>query len=86
MVAEVCTQPVGRVALLHLEATQPVILAGPAAAVWELIDGYRDQADVVAELEAAFEGAVGQLAHQVEGFLASLEAQHLIEVSDQAGK
>jgi pyrroloquinoline quinone biosynthesis protein D len=72
--------------LLHLDAAQPVVLAGPAAAIWELLDGRRDQTDVVAELETVFEGTAGQLAHQVEGFLANLEAQHLIEAADQAGK
>lgn len=85
-VAEVCTESIERVALLHLDATQPFVLTGPAAAVWELIDGRRDHADVIAELETVFEDTAGQLAHQVEGFLASLEAQHLIEAADQAGK
>ena len=83
--AEVCTESVGRVALLHLDAAQPVVLAGPAAAIWELLDGRRDQTDVITELETVFEGAAGQLAEQVEGFLASLEAQHLIEAADEAG-
>jgi pyrroloquinoline quinone biosynthesis protein D len=44
-----------------------------------LIDGRRDQADIIAELEASFEDAAGQLVRQVEAFLASLEAQRLIE-------
>lgn len=78
-VAEVRTESTGRVALLHLDATQPVVLEGTAATIWELLDGHRDQADVIAELEAAFEDAAGQLADQVEAFLASLEAQRLIE-------
>ncbi|MBT2596598.1 PqqD family protein [Arthrobacter sp. ISL-72] len=81
LVAEVRTESAGRVALLHLDATQPVVLDGTAAAIWELIDGRRDQSDVIAELEATFEDAAGQLAHQVDGFLAGLEAQHLIEAS-----
>ncbi|MDQ0078453.1 pyrroloquinoline quinone biosynthesis peptide chaperone PqqD [Arthrobacter oryzae] len=81
LVAEVRTEPAGRVALLHLDATQPVVLDGTAAAIWELIDGRRDHAEVIAELEAAFEDAAGQLAHQVEAFLASLEAQRLIEAA-----
>ena len=84
--AEARTESGGRVALLHLDATQPVVLSGPAAAIWQLIDGRRDQADVIAELDAAFEDKAGQLAQQVEGFLAGLAAQHLIEAADQAGK
>lgn len=86
LVAEVRTEAAGRVALLHLDASQPVVLAGPAEAVWQLIDGRRDEADVIAELKAEFEDTAGQLARQVEGFLASLEAQRLIEATDEAGK
>ena len=80
-VAQARTESTSRVALLHLDATQPVVLDGTAAAIWELIDGRRDQADLIAVLEAAFEDEAGQLAHQVEAFLASLEAQNLIEAS-----
>ena len=85
LVAEVRTESTNRVALLHLDATQPVVLDGTAAAIWELIDGRRDQADVIAELEATFEDAAGQLAQQVENFLASLEAQRLIEAAGIPG-
>ena len=84
LVAEVRTESAGRVALLHVDATHPVVLDGTAAAIWALIDGRRAQADVIAELEATFEDAAGQLALQVEGFLASLEAQRLIEISGSA--
>ena len=84
LVAEVRTASEGRVALLHLDATQPVVLAGPGVAIWQLIDGRRDQADVIAVLEAAFEDMAGQLPQQVEDFLASLEAQQLIEAVDEA--
>ena len=74
--------------VLNAEVTsndgQPVVLDGTAAAIWALIDGRRDQADVIAELEATFEDAAGQLAPG-GGFLASLEAQRLIE-ADRAAK
>ena len=82
LVAEVRTESTGRVALLHLDATQPVVLDGTAAAIWELLDGRRDQPDVIAELEANFEDNSNQLASQVEAFLASLEAQRLIELQN----
>lgn len=85
LVAEVRTESTQRVALLHLDATQPVVLEGTAATIWELIDGRRDQAAVIAELEATFEDAAGQLAQQVEDFLASLEAQRLIEAAGGQG-
>ena len=85
LVAEVRTESTDRVALLHLDATQPVVLEGTGATIWELIDGRRDQAAVIAELEATFEDAAGQLAQQVENFLASLEAQRLIEAAGIPG-
>ena len=84
LVAEVCTQPRARVALLHLDATQPVVLEGPAAVIWDLIDGQRSERDIFAELEATFEDQSGQMQAQVEGFLASLEAQRLIEAASGA--
>jgi len=86
LVAEVRTESEGRVALLHLDATQPVVLDGTAAAIWELIDGRRNQAELIAELEAAFEDSAGQLADQVEAFLASLEAERLIEAMPNTSK
>lgn len=81
LVAEVCTEPRARVALLHLDANQPVVLEGPAAVIWDLIDGQRSEQDIFAELEATFEDQSGQMQAQVEGFLASLEAQRLIEAA-----
>ncbi|MGX5714878.1 PqqD family protein [Arthrobacter sp. MAHUQ-56] len=84
LVAEVCTRPRARVALLHLDATQPVVLEGPAAVIWDLIDGQRTQQDILAELEATFDDQSGQMQAHVEGFLASLEAQRLIEAASGA--
>ena len=80
-VAQVRTHSANRVALLHLDATQPVVLEGPAAAIWDLIDGQRTQQDLLAELEAAFEDQAGHMQAQVESFLAGLEAQRLIEAA-----
>ncbi|MGN7200852.1 PqqD family protein [Arthrobacter sp. SAFR-044] len=84
-VAQVCTKPRARVALLHLDATQPVVLEGPAAVIWDLIDGQRSEREILAELEITFEDQAGQMQAQVEGFLASLEAQRLIEAAPGAG-
>jgi pyrroloquinoline quinone biosynthesis protein D len=86
LVAEARTVTADRVALLHLDAAQPVLLAGPAAAIWQLLDGCRDEADVIAELQAEYADTAGRLARQVEDFLAGLEAQRLIEAADEAGK
>lgn len=81
LVAEVRTHGQDRVALLHLDATQPVVLEGTAATIWDLIDGRRDQTEVIAELDAMFEDSSGQLASQVEAFLIGLEAARLIEAA-----
>lgn len=81
LVAEARTQSEGRVALLHLDATQPVVLEGTAATIWDLINGHRSEQDILTELEATFEDQAGHMQDQVEGFLASLEAQRLIEAA-----
>ena len=81
LVAEVRTDPANRVALLHLDATQPVVLEGTAAVIWNLIDGQRTEQSILTELEASFEDHSRQIQAQVESFLASLEAQRLIEAA-----
>ena len=84
LVAEARTGGRGRVALLHLNDTQPVVLEGPAAAIWDLIDGQRSEQDILAELEATFEDVLGEMQVQAERFLASLEARRLIEPAHSA--
>lgn len=84
LVAEVRTQPKRRVALLHLDETQPVVLEGPAAVIWELIDGHRSEQEIFSELEESFEDDLGQMQAQAELFLASLEARRLIEPASAA--
>lgn len=78
-VAQVRSQHLGRVALLHLDENQPVVLEGPAAVIWELIDGHRSEQDIFSELEETFEDELGQMQAQAGLFLASLEARRLIE-------
>ncbi|WP_426763944.1 PqqD family protein [Pseudarthrobacter sp. 1G09] len=73
-----------RVALLHLDESQPVVLEGPAAVIWELIDGQRSEQEIFNELEASFEDELGQMQAQAELFLASLEARRLIEPASAA--
>ncbi|PNI07341.1 PqqD family protein [Arthrobacter sp. AFG7.2] len=81
LVAEVRSDPAKRVALLHLDSTQPVVLEGTAAVIWDLIDGQRTEQSILAELEAGFEDPSGEMQAQVESFLASLQAQRLIEAA-----
>jgi pyrroloquinoline quinone biosynthesis protein D len=84
-VAQVRTN-LNRVALLHLDANQPVVLEGPAAAIWELIDGQRTEQGIVAELQGSFEDESGQMQSQVAAFLNTLKKQHLIEPASAAGQ
>ena len=85
-VAQVRTESANRVALLHLDANQPVVLEGPAAAIWELIDGQRTEQGILAELQATFEDESGQMESQVAAFLNTLKKQHLIEPASAAGQ
>lgn len=85
-VAQVRTESANRVAVLHLDANQPVVLEGTAAAIWELIDGQRTAEEILAELEASFEDESGQMESQIAGFLAHLQNQHLIEPASAAGQ
>ena len=80
-VAQVCTKPRNRFALLHLDAVRPVVLEGPAAVIWDLIDGQRSEQEIFSELEATFEDQSGQMQAQVESFLANLEEQRLVEAA-----
>jgi pyrroloquinoline quinone biosynthesis protein D len=84
LVAEVRSQSRSRVALLHLDETQPVVLEGPAAVIWELIDGHRSEQEIFSELEETFVDEIGQIQAQAELFLASLEARRLIEPANAA--
>jgi predicted ATPase len=79
--AVVRTELTNRVALLQLDATQPVVLEGTAAIIWDLIDGQRTEQSILAELQAGFEDPEGQMQAHVEHFLAGLEAQRLIEAA-----
>ncbi|MDQ0000061.1 pyrroloquinoline quinone biosynthesis peptide chaperone PqqD [Pseudarthrobacter sulfonivorans] len=85
-VAQVRTESANRVALLHLDANQPVVLEGTAAAIWELIDGQRTVQEILAELEARFDDESGQMVSQVADFLEHLQKQHLIEPASAAGQ
>jgi pyrroloquinoline quinone biosynthesis protein D len=85
-VAQVRTESANRVAVLHLDANQPVVLEGPAAAIWELIDGERTEQGIMAELQASFEDESGQMHEQVVDFLNTLKKQQLIEPASAAGQ
>jgi hypothetical protein len=78
-VAEVRSSDRGRIALLHLNFGQPIVLEQAAAATWILIDGKRSQADIVDILDASYDDPENQMAEQVNGFLLKLASSELIE-------
>lgn len=71
----------GRTALIDLDdaAHPPRILNGPAAAVWQAVDGERDLTTLCERVAEEF-GMTGDEVHRdVVAFLESLAAQGLVE-------
>lgn len=66
-------------ALLHLEADQPVVLEGPAAKIWTLIDGTRSENDIAELLVTNYGEPKDVIYSQLAGFLKSLAHQKFIE-------
>ncbi|MEE2522138.1 PqqD family protein [Pseudarthrobacter sp. J75] len=79
LVAEVTHDGVDRVALLHLDADQPVVLEGPAARIWGLIDGVSSEGKILEELAEYYGEPISTIAAQTADFLNSLAEQQLIE-------
>lgn len=79
LVALVESNDGARVALLQLDAEQPVVLEGSAAAIWSLIDGNRTANDIVAELREQFAVEGEEVEVHVADFLTGLALQRLIE-------
>lgn len=78
LVAEVRAESADRVALLHLETNQPVVLTGTAAVVWAMIDGHRTESAIIAELSSMYVDIDGKMNVQLSSFFSALEAQRLI--------
>jgi hypothetical protein len=53
-------------------------LEGTAAATWRLIDGTRDRSALIEALAAQFDSDEGEIAADVDDFLAQLKEQGLI--------
>ncbi|VDC24716.1 Coenzyme PQQ synthesis protein D [Arthrobacter ulcerisalmonis] len=79
LVALVESDDGARVALLQLDAEQPVVLEGSAAAIWSLINGRRTANDIVAELREQFAVEGDEVPAQLADFLTGLALQRLIE-------
>jgi len=66
------------IVVMRLDNGEFFALAGSAGAIWRLIDGDRNRAAIVGELEAIY-GSDGQLGDDVDDFLAKLREAGLIE-------
>lgn len=70
-----------RVALLDLNrlASPAHVLEGPAAAIWDAVDGARTTAEIVDVVAGEYGMAADDVRGDVQGFLASLAELGLIE-------
>lgn len=73
-----------RTVLLDLDeaAHPPRILLGPAAAVWQAVDGTRDVAGLSDHVGDSFGLAGAEVVDDVRGFVTSLAADGLVEQVD----
>lgn len=67
------------VVVMNLESGDFFSLTGTAAAIWALIDGTRDRAELIADLAAQFACDAADITADVEGFLAELAAAGLLD-------
>ena len=69
----------GEVVVMDLDNGNFFSLTGTAAAIWQLIDGTRDRAALLAELAEHYGRTVDELAEETDAFLAQLSNAGLIE-------
>lgn len=80
LVAEVAHDHEDRVALLHLDADQPVVLEGPAARIWSAIDGFENEEKILEQLAAYYGEGVDVIAAHTSAFLDTLAGQGFVEL------
>lgn len=66
------------VVVMSLENGDFFSLTGTARAIWDLLDGSRDRAELLFALSAQFEAEQSTLAGDLDAFLAQLEAAGLL--------
>lgn len=69
-------------ALTDPAAARPLVLQGPAAAVWHALDEPRTTADVVSHVTADVGIPAAEVEHDVATFLSELAARGLIRPAD----
>lgn len=73
-------QRIAMVDLAHPERP-PMVLEGPAAMIWSLVDGRRSTDEIVTELAEMYAAPVDGLRHDVETFLRDLSARDLVTLA-----
>lgn len=71
-----------RFAILHLDATQPVVLTGTAAAIWSALDECNSLGAISARLSADYGIDIELVEPQIKIFLDQLSNQELIIEAD----
>lgn len=66
------------IVIMNLASGDFFSLTGSAAAIWDLLDGTRDRAEVLAALADAYDAPEADLAHDLDAFLGELRAGSLI--------
>ncbi|MFC9770261.1 MULTISPECIES: PqqD family protein [unclassified Pseudarthrobacter] len=82
LVAEVRSEHDSRVALLHLEGDQPVVLEGSAAVIWNSIDGAATVEEIVEGTAALYRTNADDVRQSVREFLQDLSANGFIKPYD----
>jgi Coenzyme PQQ synthesis protein D (PqqD) len=69
----------GEVVLMNLAGGDFFSLTGTATAIWRLIDGTRDRAELVSALAVEYDADEAEIAADVDEFLAKLKAAEFLE-------
>lgn len=71
----------GEIVVMSLASGDFFSLEGSAAAIWDLIDGTRDRAEVLARLATEFAGSQEEMAAGLDAFIAELRQHGLLSGS-----
>lgn len=69
----------GETVIMELETGDFFSLSGSALSIWQLIDGTRDRASLLAAIAAEYQTSESQVVADVDGFVADLKSAKLIE-------
>ena len=71
-------QTADRVLLLHVDAPEPVVVAGPGPLLWDLLKDPASLEDLAAGLSEAYKMPAERIAWDIEPVLAELTRQGLV--------